>query len=137
MVFFYFRFVLGNNVLCFIESIYNIFNLSLNRSLPIIIGAYRYIYVFHWDKVITETDKKKVHILLTIFLFFLPLCSSIGHIFYAGFTLRLNVCMGREENFFYDFHDVFVSSIGPLLSRYQFSFFNSINLVIIISFIYF
>ena len=115
-----FRFVLGNEVLCFIESIYNMFNVSLNRSMPVVIGAYRYIYVFHWNCVLTEKEKKRINQLLTLFLFFLPVCSTIGHIIYVGITVRLNVCMGREEHFFYNFENIFHSNFGALYTRYLF-----------------
>ena len=68
--------------------------------------------------VFTDKEKKKINYLLTLFLFFLPLCSTVGHVLYIGVTLRLNVCMGREEQFFYDFQNIFVSSVGALYSRY-------------------
>ena len=51
---------------------------------------------------------KKMNIFLLIFLVFLPLCSTASHIYYMGFSLRHNVCMGREEQFFYYFLDIFM-----------------------------
>ena len=93
------------------------FTVNLNRSLPTVIGAYRYIYVFYWNLVFTEKEKKKWNILLLLFLVFLPLCCTASNIYYMEFNLRHNVCMGREEQFFYDFNNIFDSTYGPVLAR--------------------
>ena len=105
--------------LCFIETIYNIFNTTLNRSLPVAIAAYRYIYVCHWELVFTDRQKKRVNIFLTVLLFFWPVCSTAGVFFYIGNTRRFNVCMGMEEQFYYDFQDIFYQKLGTRLKYIQ------------------
>ena len=101
------------------------FNASLNRSLPVIIGAYRYIYVFHWNLVFTDIQKKRVNIFLIGLLFFLPVCCAVGPILYPDNTRRFNICMGREEQFFYDFQDIFMFRLG-ILSKYSNSLLNKV-----------
>ena len=46
-----FRRVLRNDIICFIEGVYNMFITAFNRNLPVVIAFHRYIYVFHWSWV--------------------------------------------------------------------------------------
>ena len=104
-------------MICLVEGVYNMFTTAFNRNLPVVIAFHRYIYVFHWSWVYSDADKKKVSNLLSIFLFLLPTCSAISGILYIGNNWRMNVCMGREEKFFYDFKDIFNSYSGVIFSR--------------------
>ena len=93
------------------------FTAVFNRNLPVVIAVHRYIYVFHWTWVYSDKDKKKLSILLSILLFLLPISSAASTMLYIGNHWRMNVCMGREENFFYDFTDTFNSYTGIMFSR--------------------
>ena len=112
-----FRQVLQNDAICFAEGVYNMFTVAFNRNLPVVIAFHRYIYVFHWTWVYTDADKRKLSILLSTFLFLLPICSAVSTILYIENNWRMNVCMGREENFFYDFKNIFNSYTGVMFSK--------------------
>ena len=99
--------MLENDWLCFAMATYTIFTVTLNRSLPVIIAVYRYIYVFHWKLVLSKWQKTRVNRILTILLLVLPISCTIGHSLYIGDTYRQNICMGREEHFYYNLNDTF------------------------------
>ena len=109
--------MLKDDVVCFVEGVYNMFTIALNRNLPVVIALHRYVYVFHWTWVYTDVDKMKLSIILSVFLFLLPTCSAVSTILYIRNNWRMNVCMGREENFFYDFKNIFNSYNGVMFSR--------------------
>ena len=93
------------------------FTFAFNRNLPVVIAFHRYIYVFHWTWVYSDKDKRKLSVILSVFLFLLPICSAVSTGLYIGYNWRSNVCMGREENFFYDFKNIFDSYTGVMFSR--------------------
>ena len=112
-----FRQVLQNDAICFAEGVYNMFIVTFNRNLPVVIAFHRYIYVFRWNWVYTDVDKRKLSILLSSFLFLLPILSAVSTVLYIENNWRMNVCMGREENFFYDFKNTFNSYTGVMFSK--------------------
>ena len=124
-------------VLCLLETGYNTFMTTSNRSIPMAIAIYRYCCVFYNNWLLDISNKKILErsILLYVagkalgntlgvclFLLLFPVSVSpvvstylmLRHPYYLE-TKRYNICQGREEAYIYPDLDFYTEEfVGPL-----------------------
>ena len=97
-----FRPVLNNSLICTIWVGYTHFFLTLNRCLPVVIAIFRYVYVFHWNLVVSEYQKAALRKKCYIYLFLPSIMVAGFSIILPRTTKHYNRCMGKEEQYFFN-----------------------------------
>ena len=87
--------------MCLVEVVFNWFVTTFNRSVPVVISVFRYVYVFHWETVFSSHQKKIFQKKCLSYLLGSSTISSLFGLFFAGSTKRYMRCMGRVEQYFY------------------------------------
>ena len=98
---FVFSLVSRNESVCLVEVFFNWFVTTFNRSVPVVISVFRYVYVFHWETVLSTHQKKSFQMKCLSYLFGSSTISSLFGLIFAGSTKRYMRCMGRVEQYFY------------------------------------
>ena len=97
-----FRPVFKNDLLCLLSVGYNQFVLTFNRSIPVVISVFRYIYIFHWTSVISDKQKKHLRTKCYVYLFVTSAFAAVLSMMNTGITKRYNRCMGKEEQYYFN-----------------------------------
>jgi hypothetical protein len=78
------------------------FVVTFNKSLHVVITTVRYIFVFHWQNVITKEQKKQLRTKCIFFLIAPSACIALSTMILAEKTKNYNRCLGTAERFYYN-----------------------------------
>ena len=67
-----------------------------------VISVFRYVYIFHWASVLSDTQKKSMEKKCLLYLFGTSIFTSVFGLIYCGSTKRYIRCMGRAEEYFFN-----------------------------------